>query len=229
MSKRHIPAIVFAGALLLSSPVFAQETSTITQTPTTTSSPSARQTIRNNEKTAVRDAFKERLDAAKIKYQTQREALMKKLEGLKDEKKKAIIEKISDKIAAINERRTTIMSSALKQLTTHLDRVQTKITEAKGNNINTSSAKTALASAKQAITSAETAVTLQAGKTYTINVTTDEKARAAVGATLKLLETDLLATHQKVVNARLAVMNAVRALALLKPGTDEPNATNSAN
>ena len=114
---------------------------------------------------------------------------------IKDERKKKIVERVEAKMAEINKRRTDMMLAQLNKMSEIL-------VKAKARGADTATAEAAIASAK-------TAVEAQAGKPYTVEITTEDKLKIKVGEAMKALKTDLQAVHQKVVDARKATSDAI--------------------
>ncbi len=86
-----------------------------------------------------------------------------------------------------------------------LNKMSEILAKAKARGANTTAAEAAIASAK-------TEVVAQAGKTYTVEITTEDKLKIKVGEAMKALKTDLQAVHQKVADARKATADAIRSV-----------------
>lgn len=121
-----------------------------------------------------------------------------KVRQIRDEKKRMIVERVDAKIAEINKRRTDMMLAQLNKMSEIL-------IKAKARGADTAVAEAAIASAK-------TEVVAQAGKIYTVEITTEDKLKIKVGEAMKALKTDLQAVHQKVVDARKATADAIRSV-----------------
>lgn len=139
----------------------------------------------------VRQEVREVKDRMRVKFE-------EKIKTIRDEKKKQIVEHADAKIAEINKRRTDAMLDQLNKMSEIL-------VKAKARGADTAAAEAAIASAK-------TAVVAQAGKTYTVEITTEDKLKVKVGEAMKALKTDLQAVHQKVVDARKATADAIRSV-----------------
>ncbi|MBI1982026.1 MAG: hypothetical protein HYS68_00325 [Candidatus Levybacteria bacterium] len=156
-----------------------------------------------------RDAAVQRKEAA----QQKREELKTRLQTIKDEKKKAAVERIDTKIANMNEVYTVRFVSILTKLQSVLERVSQKAAEAKANGKDTALADAAIADAQAAIDSAKTAVSAQAAKEYVVSISDEKSLRNSVGATVSQFRKDLRDVHKMVVDAKQAVQNAVKELA----------------
>lgn len=158
-----------------------------------------------NGKETVREEFKQaRMDA--------REEFKEKLAGLKDESKKKIVEKLDSRFATVNKKATDRFLETLDKLTEILTQLQTKATEAKTAGTDTTEAQANIDAAKTAIASAKTAITTQAGKTYTITISSEDKLRMDVGKTVSGMHADLRMVHKLVTDAKQAVVKAARSV-----------------
>jgi hypothetical protein len=145
-----------------------------------------------------------------------REIFQSKLQIIKDAGKRTLVENIENRLTDISTNRTNTMTKQLTVMSDILDRVSSKAADVKNTGKDISTVTSAVTAARTAIEEAETAVAAQAGKTYSITITTENTLKNNVLTVRKSLETDILATHQKVVAARRAVYNAIKALAILR-------------
>ena len=165
------------------------------------------------ETTSSRSAVKEKITTRREEFQTKKETL-------KDAKKKALIERIDQKIANINKKHTTQMLEHLTKMITILDKLQSRVDIAKTKGKDVSGTVTAIAKARTAILTAQTAVKNQAAKDYVLSVSTENKLRIDVGATVKQLEQDLRIVNQSVIAAKQAVAEAIKSVRTIK-GVDD--------
>lgn len=148
-----------------------------------------------------------------------REEFQTRISTIKDEQKKAIVERLDQKFADVNKRQTDRMVEKLDRLTNITTRLQDRITALKTNGQDTTSAETVLANAQTAIETSKTAVATQAAKEYTPQITTESNLKQTVGATSSQLRTDLATTHKTVINAHKAVMKAHQAIVAVRSTT----------
>jgi hypothetical protein len=177
--------------------------------PVLAESPTPSTSTNNNFRLEVKEARENRIEAreqAREEYQT-------RLQQIKDERKRQIVENVSNRIAVINQNRTSIMLKHLDQIESVLTRLETKITTAKTNGKDVGSVESDIASAKTAISTARTKVSTQSTKTYTINITTESTLASAVATTRQAFQADLKSAHDSVVAARTAVSLAIQNLA----------------
>lgn len=161
-----------------------------------------KETVREEYKNAIAENNQARMDA--------RAEFKEKLAELKDTRKKALVEKLDTRFANVNKKATDRFLETLSKLTEVLNRIQTKATEAKTAGKDTAEAQTAITTAQAALANAKTAVSTQAGKTYTITISTEDKLRMDVGTTVSALHTDLRTVHKLVTEAKQAAVKAAR-------------------
>jgi hypothetical protein len=154
--------------------------------------------------------------AVAAKVTANHEMFQSKLAGIKDTKKRTIVENVQNRITEINTNRIDTATKHLATMKNLLDKISAKALEVQKNGKDITSVTTAIATAQTAIDDAMAAVASQASKVYTIPISTENTLRNSVFSTRKSLETDILAMHQKVVTARTAVYNAIKALAIVR-------------
>lgn len=187
--------------LLFTSNVNAQ-TSTDKPTTANTSAPSAvspkQQRLEKMElKQQMKDTIQMKREEMSTIVKTRREEFKAKIETLKDQRKKVLVERIDTKLSTVNAKHTDRFTEVLSKLQQLLDKVSAQATDAK-----------VLADIKivqAAIDTAKTAVETQAAKTYTATITDETTLRNNVGTTTSQLRQDLMATHKLVVAAKQAV------------------------
>ena len=147
------------------------------------------------------------------KIKTEREALKVKLQSIKDERKKAAVERIDARLGEINANRMNELTKALDKIEGVLRRVSDRADRAVDKGIDVAAVKTAVTQADTAIASARSAVTAQTGKTYPLAVAGEATLRMDVKSSRDALEKDLRAVREAVKAAHEAVRNAAVTLA----------------
>jgi hypothetical protein len=135
-----------------------------------------------------------------------------KLAIIKDAKKQVIAERISTNCQNINLKRTDKMTGMLAKLSTILTNVSDRAASAAAEGKDTTGVENAVTTAQTAIADAQVSVAAQAGKICTITLTTETNLKTDVGKTISSLEADLKSVYEKVIEARKAVGDALRAL-----------------
>jgi len=194
-----------------------------------------------SEKTASNAAISElrrtrKAEIEKIRLEKKSEMAVKKaefeeqLQTLKDETKKQIAEKISERLTTSNTNATNRMFEIIDKLNEIMLRIEAKVTDAKINGINTTVQEEGIQNAKLAIQGASDAITEQAAKEYIITVGDDTTLRNDVGTVVSQQKQDLRTTYELVRSARQAVRQVAKSLKDLLKTTmnSESEATTSA-
>jgi methyl-accepting chemotaxis protein len=169
----------------------------------------------------LRNRIQNKREEMKAKIETLKEQLRKKLQGKISEQKQKIVERIYERINALNERMTNHYLDVLDHLEKVLERIESRATKAKLNGRDVSSVETAIEKARQTINNAREAVKIQAEKVYQPpQITTEEKLKLDVGNLRQQLHNDLKAVEKLVKDARDAVRQAAVVLAQI-PKVDE--------
>lgn len=137
-----------------------------------------------------------------------REEFREKLQTIRDEKKRAMVERIDEKISRMNHTHTARFSKTLEKLEMILNRIAEHAQNLKSKGIDTSKLDSAVASAKTAINSAKVAIEIQAAKTYTMDVASETRLKTTVGSIVSMFRKDLRDVHKAVVDAKQAVQSA---------------------
>ena len=176
-----------------------------------------------------REEFRKMVDAKrdelKTKIDAERAALKDKLAKIRDERKKAAVERIAEEINRLNDNRVEHYLAVVEKLEKVLDNIVSRTDKAAGRGLDVAAVRTAIEAAKTAIAAAKTAIQAQSAKTYPVAVTTEDRLKADVGAARKALHADLLKVHEAVKAAREAVHKAATTLAQIPKVDDEPAAT----
>jgi len=194
-----------------------------------------------SEKTASNAAISElrrtrKAEIEKIRLEKKSEMAVKKakfeeqLQTLKDETKKQIAEKISERLTTSNTNATNRMFEIIDKLNEIMLRIEAKVTDAKTNGIDTTVQEEGIQNAKLAIQGASDAITEQAAKEYIITVGDDTTLRNDVGTVVSQQKQDLRTTYELVRSARQAVRQVAKSLKDLIKTTmnSESEATTSA-
>ncbi len=172
-----------------------------------------------------RGELKNKLEQARETYrgntQAQKDEFKKKLGEFKDKKKQSLTARVNAKLGDVNTKRTAKMNGYLTKLEGVLEKLTTRSSDLKAKGKNTSSADAKLATVRTTIDAAKAAVNAQAGKSYTLTITSEATVKADVGSATKGLQTDLQTTYSLVKAAKSAVKDAALALKALsdEPGT----------
>ena len=153
------------------------------------------------------------------RIEAKREELKTRLQNIRDENKRETVERIDKRLDEINKNRLEHFTNILDRLDEILLRITSRTDKAEQNGKNVTEVRTAISAANTAIANARAAITVQAGKTYSITVTTEADLRDAVKTARKALHDDLKKVFDLVKAARTAVHNAATTLAKI-PGVN---------
>lgn len=161
----------------------------------------------------VRNTIEAKRTEVKATVERKRTELRDRLSAVRDERKRAVVERLYDNLNALNKRMVDSFLSKLEHIEDILDRVQSRADKAEANGLDVSSAETAIAAATQSIERARLVLQEQAGKSYAIEVTDEATLREKVQTVKEQLRADLAAARDAVKAAMEAVREAAVALA----------------
>lgn len=187
----------------------------------------ARLEVKKKEFKVKREELSVKLKEKREQLQTQikekREELKEKLKTIKNERKKEAVERIDGRLDALNEKMTNRFSDVLKKIDDLLVRIGERANRAEENGVDVSTVRTAIDSASASVEASRAVITAQAGKTYTIAVTTETGLKQDVGKIRQQLSQDLKAVHQMVKAAQEAARKAATTLAQLPKPSPSPS------
>lgn len=178
-----------------------------------------------------REEFKEIIknerEALANRIKEKREELKERLDKIKDERKKDIVERIDQSMDGLNDRMVKHFNQVLDKMEDILGRIGERADRATERGQDVSAVRSAMDEAIVAISSAREAIRVQAGKTYTINITDEATLRNKVGEARQLLHRDLSAVRDEVKAVHDAIRKAATAFEhLAKPSpSPEPEIT----
>lgn len=177
------------------------------------------QTVKNtiiSERKQLKEELELKRHEASKSSLLKHQQFIKRLDLLKDERKKEKVATISGKITTFNLNHTNRLADVLDKIQSILDRVSKKAETAKGEGYDTGVLALAIKNAQTAIDAARIAISSQALKQYTIQITSDATIKTNVGSVVSQFRTDLKAIHKLVIDAKQATMRAVSELAKLR-------------
>lgn len=156
----------------------------------------------------------------KQKAEAHQQELKQKLQKIKDERKKQIVERLDAKIHELNQHRLDHFTNVLERIESVLEKIVSRTDKAEAGGKNVAAVRIAIENVKTAIAAARSAIAAQAGKTYSITVSSETNLKTDVGSVRQQLVNDLKAVQDKVQAARQALVTAAQALAQV-PRVDE--------
>jgi hypothetical protein len=194
---RKLSFLIIPLALLIFVTTCNAQTVTILPTQTTTGSATEsttklKQQLRlvQEQRTATRAGANEGLAAIQAKRDEFKANILK----IKDQKKKALIERIDAKIAEVNTRITANFTRVLTVIQEKLSKIQSQDPKVLPD----------IATVQTAIDLAKIAVDKQAANIYTITIGTDLTLKANAGTIVSQFRQDIVAVHELVIDAKQA-------------------------
>lgn len=209
-----LPVLLGIYLFLLTHTFAATESATTTQMQEKALEKTA--TIRKNV-AQKKQTIRENQAAYKKEMRQKREQFLAKLQTLKDERKKIILDRIDDKISTKNTNITNRWNTVLDNLASIVNRIGDKAKKAKANGQDTTQVDTAVTTALSLISAAQTAVDAQAANEYVITIDSETTLGLAASSAMTLFHQDLRSTHTAVKSAREGVRTAAKELAKLAP------------
>lgn len=165
--------------------------------------------------------FEVRKEETKIKVEEMRAKFKENLGKIKDEKKKLSSEKIFEIIHGLNTKLTNNLSEKVDKIENVLVSIESRINKAEEKGLDVIKAKAEAEKAKIAIKTAREAVSTQAGKIYSVDITTEANLKAEMKKLRDLFRADMKVVHEKVKLAHTAVKNTAEALAKVPKVDDD--------
>lgn len=137
-------------------------------------------------------------------------ALKAKLEAFKDKKKAGAATRVSTNLNAVNQNQTAQMQKNLGVMSTILDKLEDRVNQGTPDIKDPKGAKAAIASARLVIASTSATISAQAAKDYTLQITSEAKVGIEAKTQRDKLHTNLLVLRKAVINAKQAVINAIK-------------------
>lgn len=158
-----------------------------------------------------KDAFRSKMETLKTEVKAKREqekiALKTKLQAIRDDAKKAAVQRLDENMNKLNSSFAEKWTTVLTDLDTHLARLIDKASTTSATD--TTAFTAAVDAARSAIASARTAVQAQAQKTYNFAISTEATLKTDVSAAREVLNTDLKSVKDLVQSAHLAVVKVL--------------------
>lgn len=161
-----------------------------------------------------------RVEAEKI-ITAKREELKTKLGQFKDEQKKRVTEQVSENLNKVNQNAVNRFTNNINELERALTNISTRADKATANGSDVSSVLAAIQIAKDAVELARNAVSVQAGKTYSVAISTEAKVANDLKVARDALHVDLKAVQEKVQTAHAGVLSALMELQKI-PNINKP-------
>lgn len=197
MTRKIIYLILPLFLLTFVSAVNAQNTTTGSAQTTTNTATKLKQQMQLMQEQDNKVTAQNR-EEIRVMLQTKREEFRTRLQTIKDQKKKALVERIDARIAEVNKNQATKYAQALDWLQGFLDKMNIAAIDV--------APLANLASAQTTIDTAKSAVATQVEKTYTMTITDELTLRQNAGTLVSQFRQDITAVHKLVMDAKQAVL-----------------------
>jgi hypothetical protein len=170
-------------------------TTTINATTAAGTNPMTAKILMDQKKTAItkiRDDMKTMIQAKRAEFNT-------KLQTIKDQNKKALVERINSRLVEINKNQTTRYADILSQLQSFLDKISTSATP--------TASLANITNAQNIINIAKSAVSAQSEKAYIMTITDGTTLRQNAGIVVSQFRQDITSVYRLVLEAKLAVLS----------------------
>lgn len=161
----------------------------------------------------LRQQIETKREEIKAQIEAKKAELKDKLAKIRSEEKKQVVEKIYENINELNTRLTNHYLDVLNRLEKVLSNISSRTVKAEANGLDVTAVKTAITEATNAIESARSAIKSQAGKIYSINISSESNLKNDVGKARQTLQKDLKTVFEDVKKAQEAVKKAATTLA----------------
>lgn len=156
-----------------------------------------------------KENISERLSEKKEMMASREAALKLKLDGFRNKQKAQVVERINNSLKNINEKMVTHFKKVLERLSGLLDKLEKRVNANSADIKDPSLARGTIADARSSIAAATEAVNLQSTKDFTLELTTESRAKTEITGVRRLLHEDLKIVLQAVNDAKKAVSNAI--------------------
>lgn len=156
-------------------------------------------------------------------FMQKREEFKVQMKGLRDQRKKLIVERVDKRLTTINHNAVQRMNESITKLEALLEKFSAQTTKLKLDGQNTTEVDAAITKAESSIQSAKDAVAAQDAKEYAADLTDEQRLKISYGETMSLLRKDLKVVHDTVKTAKQSVIDVARALAKLNSSDVKPS------
>lgn len=160
--------------------------------------------------TTRKDRVLQRIDTVKEKLATREAALRKKLDAFRDKRKAEVAQRVNDNLNQINKNQTSQMLKHLDKMSAVLNKLERRVNTNSPDVKDPAAVKAAISEAKTALDTASATLKAQAGKDYTLQITSESRVKADAQKLRESLHEDLKAARQLVVDTKQVVANAIR-------------------
>lgn len=131
------------------------------------------------------------------------------LRGIRNAKKRNIIQRVDEKLAEMSRNLTERYSRMIAKIEEQLGKISSRVDELASQGIDVQSARAAIQKAKEAINTVKNEVSLQVGKAYDVDFKDEATAKTTLGEARRKLRDDLAVLREKLRQAHRATVEAL--------------------
>lgn len=171
--------------------------------------------VRVRQEVRVNDGLGEQVrERVREEQQGLLEQYRERLQLLKDDRKKAMVDILNNRMCTLNRNRMQTLNNHLDRMLKIVNRVTERVTSMNREGINLDTLNSTVETARTAINQAQTAVETQQMRECTVGITgQDASVGVEIRNSIAKLEREINAVQLKVRSARGAVAQTIKALA----------------
>ncbi|MDP1706334.1 MAG: hypothetical protein Q8L36_00760 [bacterium] len=146
---------------------------------------------------SIKQEFEAKREEAKTSFETKREALKEKLSIIKDEKKQEVVSRLNENINELNKKKTEEFSKVVAKLEGIWASIQKRASQVAQNGVEVGFISDTQIQINSLFSAAKDSLNQQAGKSYELNITTENNLKTDIGQVRQTLESDLKAVREK--------------------------------
>lgn len=147
---------------------------------------------------SIKQEFEAKREEAKASFETQKEVLKEKISAIKDQKKQETVSRLNENINELNKKKTEEFSKVVARLEGIWASIQNKATRAAANGAEVGFISEAQSQVDSLFSAAKDSLNQQTGKSYELNITTEDNLKTDIGQVRQTLESDLKAVREKI-------------------------------
>lgn len=147
---------------------------------------------------SIKQEFEAKREEAKASFETQKEVLKEKISAIKDQKKQETVSRLNENINELNKKKTEEFSKVVAKLEGIWASIQNKATQAAANGAEVGFISEAQSQVDSLFSAAKDSLNQQTGKSYELNITTEDNLKTDIGQVRQTLESDLKAVREKI-------------------------------
>lgn len=158
------------------------------------------------------ESIQEKIKDKKQEIEEKRREVRERIQAIKNERKRQVLEKIDENIQAINSKWVLRWNSVLDRLESILGKMEVRADKLEDAGYDMTEAKEKIAEADTLISEARSVISQQEAKLYLLEIGTEENLGESVSAEIAVLREDLQIARESVFAVREKMVEALRLL-----------------